>query len=165
MVEDIYIVGDFGVNEKTSAITVEPERLAEGDWCPQGYPFYTDGMLYQTRATLPPKRRAGRVLVELERFEGTVSAVWANGRRAAVLGWRPYRADITDFVKAGENDLAIEVIGSPRNLFGPRHTFERYPGAPAWYHPSLMLETVEPRHQMTPAGLFGKVKLVFVSRK
>ena len=157
VIEDIYVTGDFGVAPETFAITSEPERLSTGDWCPQGYPFYTDGMVYETRIEVKEGFR-GRVAVELERFEGTVAAVWVNGKKAAVIGWRPYRADVTDFVRPGSNDLGIEIVGSPRNLMGPRHSTERYP---VYTSSRELLETGEPGYHITPAGLMGDVTVVY----
>jgi hypothetical protein len=156
LVEDVYIIGDFSVDAKSFALGREPKRLAAGDWCPQGYPFYTDAMMYETRFRMG-EDSVDRVSVELPRFEGTVAAVWVNGERAAVIGWRPYEADVTRFVRPGENRLGIEIVGSPRNLMGPRHLPERYP---PWTGPLEIISTAEPSYQLTPAGLMGEVRLV-----
>jgi hypothetical protein len=155
VVEDIYLIGEFAVDPVTFAIRREPRRLLRGDWCAQGYPFYTDGMMYRTQFQIPHELD-GRVIIELDRFEGTVAALWVNGRKAAVLGWRPYRADVTEFVLAGANELEIEVVGSPRNLFGPRHSAEKYPRVVG----SLELtEVVKPGYHLTAAGLLGAVQI------
>ncbi|UCB46101.1 MAG: DUF2461 domain-containing protein, partial [Spirochaetota bacterium] len=73
------------------ALIHEPKRLATGDWCPQGYPFYTDAMVYRRRFRVRQRRAVERTVVEWDHFEGTVAAVWMNGEKAAVVGWRPYR--------------------------------------------------------------------------
>ena len=156
VIEDIYIIGDFGVSPETFALIFEPEQLATGDWCPQGYPFYTDGMVYEARFEIKEGFR-GRVAVEIERFEGTVAAVWVNGKHAAVLGWRPYRADVTDYARPGSNTLGIEIVGSARNLMGPRHSAERYP---VFTSSNELLDTSEPGYHITPAGLMGDVTIV-----
>ncbi|MGO4274781.1 hypothetical protein AB4Z22_33915, partial [Paenibacillus sp. TAF58] len=44
-VEDIYLIGDFGVNTER-AIVAEPETLKFGDWCLQGYFHYCGSMIY-----------------------------------------------------------------------------------------------------------------------
>lgn len=44
-VEDIYLIGQFGVDASRS-IVAEPETLAFGDWCEQGYPHYCGSMIY-----------------------------------------------------------------------------------------------------------------------
>ena len=153
--EDMYLIGDFGVDPKTYAITREPKKLATGDWCPQGYPFYSDAMIY--RATYNAGDKPRRAAIEIDGFQGPAAAVWVNGKKAGVIGWRPYCVDITDFLQPGENEIGIEIVGSPRNLMGPRHSAERYPG---WTGPAQMAETHEPGYHITPAGLAGGVRLV-----
>ena len=161
LIEDIYIVGDFGVDRETFAIEREPRRLHVGDWCGQGYPTYTDGMMYETGFRVGETFN-GRVMVELERFEGTVAAIWVNGEKAAVLGWRPYRADVTEFVRKGANELGIEVVGSPRNLMGPRHAPEKYTLSVG---PSHLADTSYRGHHLSPAGLYGSVKVIYVNER
>jgi hypothetical protein len=155
-VEEMYLIGDFGVDATTFAITEEPGKLTTGDWSRQGYPFYTDAMIYETRVTLAQKPKK-RVDIELPRFDGTVAAIWVNGEKAAVIGWKPYSAEVTKFLKAGINEIGIEIVGSPRNLMGPRHTAIRYP---AWTGPGQLSEMREPTYHITPAGLKDGVKMV-----
>jgi hypothetical protein len=155
-VEEMYVIGDFGVDSRTFALVKEPKRLVVGDWCPQGYPFYTDAMLYQRMFRVPGKR-AGRTIVEFGRFDGAVAAVWVNGQKTAVMGWHPYRADVTEFVRAGTNELGLEIVGSPRNLMGPRHHKQKYPG---WTGPGELADMSQPAYHLTPAGLMGDVRIV-----
>ena len=154
--EDIYLIGNFGVDVVSHTITREPDRLRVGDWSRQGYPFYADAMVYEAEVVLP-KRIMGPVKIELPHFEGTVAAVWVNGKKAAIVGWRPYEADVTDFVKGGINLLGIEIVGSPRSLMGPRHSLQRYP---VGVGPEEINDTREPSYQLSPAGLMGEVRVM-----
>lgn len=154
-VEDMYVVGDFGVDMDTFALIREPRRLAAGDWCPQGYPFYTDAMVYETELALDDKPK-GKVEIELPVFDGPVAAVWVNDEKAAVIGWLPYVADITPFLKSGVNTLGIEIVGTPRNLMGPRHIADRHP---PWIGPGQMADTTENIYQIAPAGMMGDPKV------
>ena len=43
--EDIFLLGDFGVSLER-AIIAEPAELHFGDWTSQGYPHYAGGMIY-----------------------------------------------------------------------------------------------------------------------
>jgi hypothetical protein len=156
-IEDMYVIGEFGVDASTFALTREPKRLAVGDWCPQGYPFYTDAMVYETELDLPAKPK-GKVEIDLPVFEGPVAAVWVNDEKAAVIGWLPYVADITRFLKAGVNSLGIEIVGTPRNLMGPRHLPERHP---PWTGPGQMADTTESIYQIAPAGMMGDPRIRF----
>jgi len=42
-------------------------------------------------------------------FVGDIATVRVNGREVGVLWKPPYKADITDFIKPGENLLEVEV--------------------------------------------------------
>ena len=156
-VEELYLTGDFGVDADTFVLVREPKRLAAGDWCPQGYPFYTDAMMYLRRFQAPQKRAAERTVVEWDHFEGTVAAVWLNGQKVKVVGWRPYRVDISEHVRTGPNELGLEIVGSPRNLMGPRHHTQKYPD---WTGPGELSDMSEPSYHLTPAGLMGEVRIV-----
>lgn len=157
VMEDIYLIGDFGVDIGTMRITREPRRLRPGDWSAQGYPFYADAMMYTTTFRVPPTHH-GSVRIALGRFEGAVAAIWVNGNKAGVCGWRPYEADVTPFSKPGRNTLGIEVVGSARNLMGPRHTPEQYP---SWVGPLQLADTTERSYHFSPAGLYSGVRILF----
>ncbi len=154
-VEEMYVIGDFGVDPNTFALVREPRRLATGDWCAQGYPFYTDAMVYETELSMPGKPK-GRVEIELPAFEAPVAAVWVNNEKAAVIGWHPYTADITRFLRAGANTLGIEIVGTPRNLMGPKHYPDRHP---PWTGPGQMADTTESIYQIAPFGMMGDPKI------
>ena len=158
VMEDIYITGDFGVDSNSLALVMEPDKLQSSDWCVQGYPFYTDGMMYKETLDIPDGFK-GQVVIKINRFEGTVAAVHVNQKKVAVLGWRPYEVDVTEFIHGGHNEIGIEVVGSPRNLMGPRHATECYP---AWMGRWQLNETAELRYHFVPAGLMGEVRCLFM---
>ncbi len=33
--------------------------------------------------------------------------------------WSPYKADISEFIKYGENEITVELVNNCRNLLGP----------------------------------------------
>ena len=39
-----------------------------------------------------------------------VAEIFINGKSAGILWKKPYRADISQLVKAGENDLKVEIV-------------------------------------------------------
>jgi len=116
-------------------------------------------MVYETRVKNPEKF-AGRVVVELSRFEGRSRPSGSNDQRAVVVGWRPYRADVTQFVRPGDNQIGHRGRRLPRNLMGPRHSAEKYPRGPV---PARWWIRLEPGYQITRAGLMGDARIVFVS--
>lgn len=63
---------------------------------------------------------AGRLLLDLGAVKN-VATVWVNGRYVGI-GWKtPYRLDVTDFLRAGQNTLTVDVTNSWVNrLIGDR---------------------------------------------
>ncbi len=120
--ESIYIVGDFKVAKDSRGFFLlnEDECISPGDWTQQGYPYYSGSVKYSTGFEIDVD---GEHLVELELgdFWGVVSRVIVNGNQVAVLGWKPYKVDITGYVNNGRNSIEVEVINSLQNLLGPHH--------------------------------------------
>ena len=52
-------------------------------------------------------------------FAAAVCGVWIAGH-AAVLGWEPYEADVTEAVRRGL-PINVTVEGTHTNVFGPLH--------------------------------------------
>jgi len=122
-VEDMYLVGDFGVkkiSETEHALADKPKVLRNGSWVEQRYPFYAGTMRYRTTFNLRtiPK---GHVLIRLPKAKGTLFLVRVNRKKPVPVCWQPLEADVTNLVHKGKNELAIEVISSLRNTFGPLH--------------------------------------------
>jgi hypothetical protein len=65
--------------------------------------------------------KAGRYVVRLGRWRGSVAEVRANGQPAGIIGWQPYECEITPFVRPGTNRVEVIVTGSLRNRHGPHH--------------------------------------------
>ncbi|MBQ7725728.1 MAG: hypothetical protein IJT66_01145 [Clostridia bacterium] len=116
--ENIYLLGDFGVRVegRTCTIIPLPERLQAGDIGSQGLPFYGGGLVY----TVPcPKPREGaRLLMKLADSRAAAYTVKAGGQEQMVA-FAPWEADVT------ENDGTVEVeyLFTRRNTFGPFHQF------------------------------------------
>lgn len=121
--EPIMILGDFGVlpmeTNHQFMLSREPKRITLDDWCKQGYPFYSGAQRFTWRVNLPGE--AQRVVLECQKPDAPVCAVYVNGQYAGLLAWHPYEVDITDLVHEGENEITVEVFTSPRNLLGPLH--------------------------------------------
>ena len=116
--ENIYLRGNFTVAPSAKGFTLKaPKPLTAGSWAAQGYPFYESSVLYQTPVQVPPG--AAKLKVELGAWQGSTVEVLLDGKRAAVLGWQPYQAEID--APAGSHTLAVRVVSTPRNLFGPFH--------------------------------------------
>src|SRR5437588_12814700 len=49
------------------------------------------------------------------------------GRTWAALAWRPYRVEITETLRTGENTVEVILYHSLRNLLGPHHNGQGEP--------------------------------------
>ncbi len=119
-VEDCYIIGDFGVNVNRN-IVAEQESLHFGDWCLQGYLNYCGSIIYHFDFNYSSNSNE-RAVLELEDYSAVTVEIKVNGQTAGHIPWRAAnRLDISKFLHGGNNKIDIEVMGSPRNLFGPFH--------------------------------------------
>ncbi|MBI3694157.1 MAG: hypothetical protein HY238_04875, partial [Acidobacteria bacterium] len=140
--ENIYLRGSFTVAVAERGFRLSaPPKLEFGSWARQGYPFYAGSALYQADVEAPPG--ADRLRIELGEWQGSVAEVLLDGKPAAVLGWQPYRAEVS--ISTGAHQIAVRVVSTPRNLFGPFHNRAR-PRMRAW--PAAWADF--PDHQ--PAG-------------
>jgi hypothetical protein len=120
--EPAYLLGAFTLKETGSGFVVtggsEP-ALKLGSWKKQGYPFYAAGVCY--KQTFHIKRPAGRYLVELDKWYGSVAEVIVNGKSAGHIAYKPWQCDVTDLIKQGANAVEVLVIGTLKNTLGPHH--------------------------------------------
>jgi hypothetical protein len=99
-----------------------PDRnltLSDGGWNLQGYPFYSAGVSY--RAQFGVSKRAGKFVVALPKWYGSVAKVAVNGQAAGFIDAPPWECDVTKWVKRGQNEVAVTVIGTLKNTLGPHH--------------------------------------------
>ena len=123
--EDIYIIGNFTV-DMFRQIGRESGKLHFGDWCFQGYYHYPGSMVYEFDFA-GIKKRDKRYILKMGEYWGTLAVVRLNDREAGYLMGKTERElDITMNLNDGENHLEIEIVGSPRNMFGPFH--QKYTG-------------------------------------
>ena len=119
--ETAYVLGNFSLRPEERGFAVMPDsplRLAQG-WNVQGHPFYSAGVAYAEEFDVPTP--AGRYLVELPDWLGSVAKVCVNGESAGYVGWRPWQCDVTERIRPGSNQIEVTVIGTLRNVLGPHH--------------------------------------------
>lgn len=120
--EPAYLLGDFTLKAVNKGYVVTPDKTLEVSakgWNEQGHPFYCEGVAY-TQA-FDVTRPEGRYEVSVPEWYGSTARVTVNGKLAGRLMSRPWTVDVTDLVKAGENVVKIEVIGTLKNTLGPHH--------------------------------------------
>ena len=98
------------------AFECERGRIPLGDWCDHALESYSGGVVYRREFTLEPRHLEGRALLDLGRVH--VSAgVRVNGRCVGVGLTRPFRFDISEYVREGANELEVTVYNTLANHF------------------------------------------------
>jgi len=130
-VEWCYLLGHFGVRVAGAHTRIEkaPEKLAFGDWVPQGLPFYTGNVTYQCPIVV--KREIRDAVLEIPHFSAPVLVVYLDGIRKGVLAFAPHRLRLGR-LKAGRHRIDITAYGNRFNAFGTLHNAnDEY----LWYGP------------------------------
>ena len=158
-IEDCFIIGDFGV-DVNRAIVREPETLRFGDWCLQGYLHYPGSMIYLDTIQHAPAS-GKRVSLVLGAVSGVSVAVHINGKLAGHIPWQAANGlDSTAHLREGENEIGIEVVGSPRNMLGPLHQKTGHLPWTDWVSFRLQGGDYTPEYVLHPYGLFGQVEII-----
>ncbi len=120
--ESVYVLGDFALKNTSKGFVIipdEPLEVSTQGWNVQGHPFYSAGVAYTQVFDTPQQR--GRYEVSLPKWYGSTARVSVNGKLAGRLVGRPWTCDVTDLIKAGQNIIQVEVIGTLKNTLGPHH--------------------------------------------
>lgn len=145
-IESIYLIGDFHVQAQISPEPLAPTQrsretllppvcvhrlrsfeltrsavVQNGDLVLQGFPFYAGNMEYVFRFVLPQIKVDGRYKLKLNVPDAIVIVPKVNGHQMPALTCCPWELDITEEVRAGENELSLKLVNSLRNLLGPHH--------------------------------------------
>ncbi len=155
--EDIYLIGDFGVRarrigpERHGAEGMDFDRYApefaligeavEGssrDLNLQGYPFFAGTLsLCQAVEVADPGERA---VLALDGLHAIVADVWVNGQQAGAILLPPHQVDVTGLLQPGVNEIEVRLVTSLRNLLGPLH---RAGGDQTWTGPHDFMDPVQ----------------------
>lgn len=152
--ESVYLVGDFGVTGRRVGeenrfngqvfdryapdfrVTDLPDRAQAQsgglvlDLTAQGLAFFAGRVTLRQTVTLPALD--GRTVLEIHNLRAAIAHVRVNGQQMGTVAWPPHRVDVTEGLRAGENVVEIELVGTLRNLLGPHH---RAGGDLAWTGP------------------------------
>jgi hypothetical protein len=130
--EPAYVLGDFALKPVDKGFVIAPAQgltlgassqaasaTARPGWNLQGHPFYSAGVSY--REHFDVTQAAGRFFVTLPNWYGSVAKVAVNGKAAGFIDAPPWECDVTKYVKRGQNEVEITVIGTLKNTLGPHH--------------------------------------------
>lgn len=114
----IYILGDFLVTPGARGFEISGGEISSlGSWREAGLPFYSQKVAYSQNFNVN-KSAERSYKVRLNKWNGSISEVWVNGTAAGVIAWQPNELNVTSFLKDGNNEIVIKVIGSLKNTFG-----------------------------------------------
>lgn len=146
--ESLYLLGEFAVQAAEPTYGSRRAVWAGQDFtlCPptdtvdiadittQGYWFFAGKLRIKQTVTVA-KRPGTRYVVEAAKLHVPAARVYVNGAEAGLLYLAPYRVDVTDRLREGENTVEIELLTGNRNLLGPHHRVkgESYLVAPATF--------------------------------
>ncbi len=134
-IEAVYLKGDFGVFTDCEFEFIErnavktkggfylskaPEAVLDGSLEIQGFPFFA-GSITLSKTVCLSSSEAENAVIAFSQLPSIVTDICVNGNVVDKILWKPYTADISDFVKEGENEIKITLTGSLRNLLGPFH--------------------------------------------
>ncbi len=144
-IESVYIIGDFGVRslsgfragDRRTVLTEGPFAICERptiiqggnlaggtDLTSQGYWFYAGNVRLTRSVDLPGEwfeEQKRQIWLELDPPNAALVRAFVNGKDAGARAWRPYRFDVTELLRPGQNEVTLELFGSCRNLLGPHH--------------------------------------------
>ncbi len=156
--EDIYLAGDFGVDIATRAIIGEPEKLAFGDWCSQGYPNYAGTITYYGHLKYKPAP-GERVVITLGEYSAVTVSISVNEDVVGHIPWPSANGiDITEYLIHGDNIIGIQVTASPRNMLGPFHRAAGPEPSTSWISFRTEGNRYTSDYVLEPYGLFGQVR-------
>ena len=117
--EDVFIIGDFAV-DLSGKIFKEKDWLHTGDWCMQGYANYPGSIIYQYK--VPRLMSDNRIQLHIGEWSGTLLKVRVNGSDVGLhMEKKNCVTEVQGYFDKEENLLELEIVGSPRNMFGPFH--------------------------------------------
>lgn len=148
--------GEWDVTFESAFKTPSPVRMATldnlSDNANDSIRYFSGTATYTTTVNLD---RAGRNEHMFMAFDnvGTMAKVYINGKYAGGVWTAPYRLDVTDFVKNGNNDVKVEVVNTWVNrIVGdmnlPESERETY----------LFVNHLNAKTPLPPSGIIGKVK-------
>lgn len=130
----VYILGDFALQSAATGWVIrEPvEKLELGSWKAQGQPYYSWDISYSKNYTI--EDQSAQYTLQLKEWTGTLSEVHVNGDKVGVIAYKPYRFDLSPYLKKGNNKIEVRVIGSLKNLLGPHYNHDKGIAGPGYWN-------------------------------
>jgi hypothetical protein len=138
-VESICLLGDFSVRcdgEFTNTgndarvyrgefyLSPSREESYRGDLTVNGYPFYAGNVLLEQDFNIENPQSYTSVEFTMEKPHAALYKLYINNCYVRTFLWPSNSCDIKEYMKAGTNRIAIELVATNRNYFGPHHNPE-----------------------------------------
>ena len=109
----IKITGDFALklNDDGYSIVLPKKEVNIGDWCQQGYPYFSGTGTYSTELTIPADFCKGKLFLDIECGEDVLE-LQINDSGPIIVPWHPYQIDITDLVRPGKNTFRFSITNT-----------------------------------------------------
>jgi hypothetical protein len=145
--------GDWALDLNGKAVTTPLKS-----WEDLGTPSFAGPATYRKQFTAPAAPAGKRVFLEIGDVHD-YARVKLNGKELEAHAWQPYRWEVTNVVKAGSNELEIQVNATSAGRGGPPPASPAPAGAAA---PPAASAGGRGRGATPPAvsGLLGPVRLV-----
>ena len=95
----------------------EPAKAPLGDWCDHGLESYSGGAVYGKDLELEPAHLAGQTILDLGQVNVTAELA-VNGHSVGVRLARPFRFDISAYIREDTNRLEVTVFNTLANHYG-----------------------------------------------
>ena len=133
--ESIYITGSFGVRAEDEisygerkaifagsrfTLTEMPKTVDISKITESGFWFFSGAMELKNNFSVE-KRENTKYVLSLKKLNAPAAMLEINSKRCQTLMFAPFSADITEYIKDGENELKITLLSGNRNLLGPHH--------------------------------------------
>lgn len=127
-----------------------------------GVKYFSGTASYETPFTVSDEQagNAENLLIDLGDMK-EVAEVFLNGQSLGVLWTPPYRLPVAGALKAGENQLKVDVT----NLWGNRIIGDKAVPEKGIFTRTNVRETLSTEHPLLPSGLFGPVRLTRIREK
>ena len=114
----LYLYGGFRLTGDEELSAPNPCTVAAGSWADQGFPYLSGTARYRSTFELEVPPECQRVWLDLGAVRES-ARVTLNGWEA-YRPWRPFRFDVSEAVRPGENTLDIEVSNTQTNMMFER---------------------------------------------
>jgi len=145
---DVAFPGGMGAPSKTTFATLS-------DWAvnaDQGIKYYSGTAIYTKSVDMDASRLGGKVWLDLGDVQN-IAQVKVNGKDCGLVWKTPFRFDITDAVKAGANQIEVQIT----NMWVNRLIGDVQPGATPYARTSQ--QSYQPNAPLKPSGLIGPVRI------